>query len=1082
MKSIKLLLAGICLVTTGVQSQDWKGMEVPAQAPPGMIWELNPVSDSFDYESSSKNLHPEFEKRWKELYINNFSGPSLTSYHKDHSWITNGMLNIHGAWDNTLPIIYTGCISSKATLSYPMYMEAKVKQAGCMLANNIWMISGDETEELDMLESYPNQQEGKEFLDERIHLSHHTFIRQPFTDYQPRDEEGVFGTWYYETGKSTWRDDFFTIGVYWVNPHEAQYFINGKLVRTIKKNEHNFIDPDGDLSEHTTTFDALDKYGYTGGTGLSKPQHIIINMEQQDWLSDLDIYPTKEDLNDANSRNTYLIDWIRVYDAIPVGGKIPVTGVTITTKNVTIRPGETFQMEAIVTPANATKKVVSWTTSNSEIAIVNGRGLVKGLSQGTVTAEIETQDGNIVGITTVTVAGTPVGPTDTTIAVDGVSIYPRDSSIEVGKTFNLRGSVIPFNATIKSISWASSNSSVAVIDNLGTVTAISEGVTIITASSLEGGKTDVITITVTDDSTDGDTTPPDTISVTGINISTANTTLNIDQTRPLSSTISPSDATNKNVSWSSNNTNIATVNNLGVVSAIAAGTAIITVTSEDGLFTDTIPVIVNAADTSNPSKNKIIIEAETFTATGGTFNDSEFSGPGLGVSTTARGIEFVNSGDYVEYTINVANAGEYTLEYLIATLSKNAEIQIAINGSIVTTDSVKNTGDWNNYNTLTSSNVITLNAGVQSVKITASGTNVWQWNLDKVILKQKNDEVPSPVVNGGVLTGSPFIFTVGDGIDDNVSGIVVTGNLGTTSKWVITDEASNILSIPETLEAFDFDDSGVGVSLIWNISYEAGLVGLNVGKNISDLRGIYDLSSNSIRVERKAPTSNQNATLVIEAEDFDATGGVFNDTQFGGSGLGVNRAAPRINYVNEGDWAEYTIDIAIAGTYTIEYSISTPSDNAQIQMTVDGANITSTNVPNNGAWENFASVSGGSVILSKGSHLIRIDASGNNIWQWNLDKITLSTGRAFSPKIASNKNESLRLRLYPNPSSDKVFILGLNDKIDYEIQVYDITGAKRQVTIAQNNSINIENLAAGIYFVTVVNSLKETKTARFVKN
>ncbi|MBW1298407.1 Ig-like domain-containing protein, partial [Aquimarina litoralis] len=603
------------LSIAGIQAQDWNGIPIPADPPTGMVWELNPVSDSFDYESSSNNLHPEFTKRWNELYINGFSGPSATFYHKDHTWITDGKLNIHGAWDNNLPIIYTGCISSKKALAYPMYMEARVKQAGCMLANNIWMISEDETEELDMLESYPNIQEGREYFDKRIHLSHHTFIRDPFTDYQPRDEEGVFGTWYMEDGRETWREEYFTIGVYWVNPHHAEYYINGELVRTIKSNEHSFKDPEGNLSQHTTSFDAIDKYGYTGGTGLSKPQHIIINMEQQSWLSDLNIYPTPDDLDDANGRNLFQVDWIRVYDAVPVGGNVPVTGVEADQFSITIRPGETFDLTHNIIPNNATTQIVTWSVSNTTIAKINGLGQVTGLSQGTVGAVVKTFDGDFTDAVTVTVAGEPIGPIDETIPVEAVSITPQGATMEVGETLALTGGIIPFNATVQSVTWASSNPNVATIDNLGSVLAVEAGSVNITARTLDGNKTDMITITVTDS---GDTGGGD-IAVTGVAVSPATISLDPGDTTTLTATVAPSNATDKTVTWSSSNTSVASVSSSGVVTALTTGSAIITATTIDGNFTATSTITVN--DTSiPPSGDQIIIEAEDFIATGGTFN------------------------------------------------------------------------------------------------------------------------------------------------------------------------------------------------------------------------------------------------------------------------------------------------------------------------------------------------------------------------------------------------------------------------------------------------------------------------------
>ncbi len=1200
MKHFKLVLVLLCFTSIGLVAQDWNGIPIPANAPSGMTWELNPVSDSFNYESNSRALHPEFEKRWNELYINGFSGPSATSYHKDHSWITGGFLNIHAAWDATLPIVYTGCISSKEPLSYPMYMEAKVKQAGCMLANNIWMISADETEELDMLESYPNTQPGREFLERRIHLSHHTFIRgTPLIDYQPRDEEGVFGTWYFEADRLTWRDDFFTIGVFWKNPHHAEYYINGKLVRTIKQNEHSFIDPQGNLSEHTTDFDAIDKYEHTGGTGLSKPQHIIINMEQQSWLTQLNIFPTPEDLDDANNRNLFLVDWIRVYDAVPVGGIIAVTGVEAEPFNLTIRPGETVDLTHTISPANASNQIVTWSVSNREIAKINGLGQVTGLSAGTIGATVTTFDGEFSDAVTVTVAGTPIGPIDQDVDVQGISIFsPETVAITEGETLNLSATIIPFNATVQTVLWATSNSSVAQIDNLGVISALAEGTTTITATSLEGDFTDSITVTVTGTSTGGNGDPV--VSVTGVSVSPETLTIGSGQAGTIRATVSPANASDRAVTWQSSNTDVVIITNSGVVTGVADGTAIITATTEDGSFTATStvtvgaggPVIItpvsvdggtltggpftftvgdgvadnvsgvslsgnvgansqyivtddqgvvlglpptpevvnfdeagvgtcfiyhvsyegtlvgltsganisglsgdfdlsnsirvnrNAAvivDPGTPSGDEIIIEAETFTATNGTFNDASAGGSGLGVNRTTIGINYVNSGDYADYTINVGEAGDYAITYLISTPSDNAQIQVAINGVTLATDNVPNNGDWEAYTNLTSSSVISLSTGVQTVRLTASGSNDWQWNLDKVTLTKQNGGTTPPVVNGGTLTGGPYTFIV-DGIADNVSGVSVSGNQGTNSGWIVTDENLNILGLPPTPEVVNFDEAGVGVCLIWHISYEDGLTGLAAGQNVSGLQGTFDLSSNSVRVERNAaPTTGQNATLVIEAEDFDSTNGTFDDAFAGGPGVGVNNAGANINYVNSGDYVEYTINVATAGTYAIDYSISSPSDNAQIEFDVVGSSAsTTTNVPNNGQWDSFGSLDGGSVALSAGSNTIRITATGSNVWQWNLDKITLSTGGSGAKNI--DVVGSIGLSVYPNPSVDVVFIEGLNRDLANEVHVYNMAGAEFLVDLDTDNSINVEGLAKGVYFITVISTEKGKQTVKLIKN
>lgn len=107
--------------------------------------------------------------------------------------------------------------------------------------------------------------------------------------------------------------------------------------------------------------------------------------------------------------------------------------------------------------------------------------------------------------------------------------------------------------------------------------------------------------------------------------------------------------------------------------------------------------------------------------------------------------------------------------------------------------------------------------------------------------------------NAGSISGGPFEFDV-DGTPDRVSGITLDSSSanGTNGTWVITDDQNNILGLPPSLsavEGIDFDAAGVGVCLIWYMRYEDGLVNLEMGRNISELEGLYGLS-NSIAVSR----------------------------------------------------------------------------------------------------------------------------------------------------------------------------------------------------------------------------------------
>ncbi|MEM6830930.1 MAG: Ig-like domain-containing protein, partial [Bacteroidota bacterium] len=138
----------------------------------------------------------------------------------------------------------------------------------------------------------------------------------------------------------------------------------------------------------------------------------------------------------------------------------------------------------------------------------------------------------------------------------------------------------------------------------------------------------------------------DPVPVTGVSVSPGNATLQSGQALQLSENVSPANATNKSVTWSSNNTAVATVSNSGLVTAVAAGSAMITVTTVDGEFTANSAITVS--NSGGGGGATLVIEAESFVGTGGSFNDAFVGGPGLGVNRTGIGINYVNSGDWAE--------------------------------------------------------------------------------------------------------------------------------------------------------------------------------------------------------------------------------------------------------------------------------------------------------------------------------------------------------------------------------------------------------------------------------------------------
>ena len=106
-------------------------------------------------------------------------------------------------------------------------------------------------------------------------------------------------------------------------------------------------------------------------------------------------------------------------------------------------------------------------------------------------------------------------------------------------------------------------------------------------------------------------------------------------------------------------------------------------------------------------------------------------------------------------------------------------------------------------------------------------------------------------VAGGEISGGPFSFCVGDGIDDNVSNVGLAENIGAGSQWVVTDDQGIILGLPPTPDAVNFDGAGTGLCLIWHLSFDGELSGLEVGQSVDNLDGCFAFS-NAIEVNRLA--------------------------------------------------------------------------------------------------------------------------------------------------------------------------------------------------------------------------------------
>ncbi len=159
--------------------------------------------------------------------------------------------------------------------------------------------------------------------------------------------------------------------------------------------------------------------------------------------------------------------------------QVAVTGMTLEKKSIEVEKGKTETINAIIAPENATRKGITWTSSDTNVATVTN-GVVKGISAGTATITATTKDGNFTDTCEVTV---------TQNAVTGVRISEKLIDLGMGYKKQITATVMPDDATDKSVEWTSENPEIATVSDNGTITGKSYGRTVITATTTDGGYT-----------------------------------------------------------------------------------------------------------------------------------------------------------------------------------------------------------------------------------------------------------------------------------------------------------------------------------------------------------------------------------------------------------------------------------------------------------------------------------------------------------------------------------------------------------------------------------------------------------------
>ncbi|MBQ7522334.1 MAG: Ig domain-containing protein, partial [Clostridia bacterium] len=250
--------------------------------------------------------------------------------------------------------------------------------------------------------------------------------------------------------------------------------------------------------------------------------------------------------------------------------KVTVKSIVTSTKSLVLENGESRKLTIETDPLDIDKDTLTWQSTNNTIAEADKDGNIIAKGVGSCTIKVYADDGSdVYGYCAVTV----------TQKVQNFAFKDAPRTMEIGEQITVATNIIPLSATNKILRWTSSDKTVATVSQKGTVTAVGNGKCTITAKTIDGSEV----IKSFEVECSGKVAPvEEKIKVTSVSAVAIRKIIKENTSFKMETTVSPSNASNKTLTYTTSNSKVATVDENGNVNAVGKGNCVIYASTKDG--------------------------------------------------------------------------------------------------------------------------------------------------------------------------------------------------------------------------------------------------------------------------------------------------------------------------------------------------------------------------------------------------------------------------------------------------------------------------------------------------------------------